>query len=35
VLVDRNNAAVAEAEFMMKLFTENVGAPGDAAPAAR
>ena len=26
VLVARNNAAVAEAEFMMKLFTENVGA---------
>lgn len=25
VLVGRNNAAVAEAEFMMKLFTENVG----------
>jgi hypothetical protein len=31
VLVARNNTAVAEAEFMMKLFTENVGAP-DAAP---
>ena len=26
MLVSRNNAAVAEAEFMMKLFTENVGA---------
>ena len=26
VLVARNNTAVAEAEFMMKLFTENVGA---------
>ena len=25
VLVARNNAAVAEAEFMMKLFTSNVG----------
>ena len=25
VLVSRNNAAVAEAEFMMKLFTDNVG----------
>jgi hypothetical protein len=33
VLVARNNAAVAEAEFMMKLFTENVGAV-DAAAAA-
>lgn len=32
VLVARNNAAVAEAEFMMKLFTNNVGAV-DAAPA--
>jgi hypothetical protein len=31
-LVGRNNAAVAEAEFMMKLFTENVGA-GAGAPA--
>ena len=31
VLVARNNAAVAEAEFMMKLFTNNVGAV-DAAP---
>jgi hypothetical protein len=31
VLVARNNAAVAEAEFMMKLFTDNVG-PVDAAP---
>jgi len=26
VLVARNNTAVAEAEFMMKLFTDNVGA---------
>src|SRR5688572_32025752 len=26
VLVARNNVAVAEAEFMMKLFTDNVGA---------
>ena len=25
VLVARNNAAVAEAEFMMKLYTDNVG----------
>jgi hypothetical protein len=25
VLVARNNSAVAEAEFMMKLFTDNVG----------
>jgi len=31
VLVARNNAAVAEAEFMMKLFTDNV-APVGAAP---
>src|SRR5688572_19247307 len=31
VLVARNNSAVAEAEFMMKLFTDNVGAV-DAAP---
>jgi hypothetical protein len=28
VLVARNNAAVAEAEFMMKLFTNNVGPAG-------
>src|SRR5262245_42907428 len=32
ILVARNNAAVAEAEFMVKLFTDNVGpvagAPG-------
>jgi len=28
VLVARNNAAVAEAEFMMKLFTSNVGPIG-------
>jgi hypothetical protein len=35
VLVSRNNTAVAEAEFMMKLFTENVGpAETPAAPAA-
>ena len=37
VLVARNNAAVAEAQYMMKLFTDNVG-PVDAAapsPAAR
>jgi hypothetical protein len=33
VLVARNNTAVAEAEFMMKLFTENVG-PAATAPAA-
>jgi hypothetical protein len=35
VLVSRNNTAVAEAEFMMKLFTENVGPaePATAAPA--
>jgi hypothetical protein len=31
VLVARNNAAVREAEFMMKLFTTNVG-PVDAVP---
>ena len=31
VLVSRNNVAVAEAEFMMKLFTDNVG-PADAMP---
>jgi hypothetical protein len=36
VLVSRNNTAVAEAEFMMKLFTDNVGpADGAAAPAGR
>jgi hypothetical protein len=28
ILVSRNNAAVAEAEFVMKVFTENVGAIG-------
>jgi len=28
VLVARNNAAVAEAEFMMKLFTANLGPIG-------
>jgi hypothetical protein len=36
ILVSRNNTAVAEAEFMMKLFTANVG-PAEvpaAAPAA-
>lgn len=33
VLVSRNNTAVAEAEFMMKLFTENVG-PVEAAAGA-
>jgi hypothetical protein len=36
VLVARNNSAVAEAEFMMKLFTDNVGevaaAPIDSVP---
>ena len=32
VLVARNNTAVAEAEFMMKLFTDNVG-PVEGAPA--
>lgn len=32
VLVSRNNTAVAEAEFMMKLFTENV-APAVTPPA--
>lgn len=34
VLVARNNTAVAEAEFMMKVFTENVGSasPAGAAP---
>lgn len=26
VLISRNNTAVAEAEFMMKLYTDNVGA---------
>jgi len=31
VLVSRNNVAVREAEFMMKLFTENVG-PADSVP---
>ena len=31
VLVARNNSAVAEAEFMMKLFTDNVG-PVDGQP---
>jgi hypothetical protein len=32
VYVSRNNAAVAEAEFMMKLFTENVGSADPAGP---
>jgi hypothetical protein len=32
VLISRNNTAVAEAEFMMKLFTDNVG-PADPAVA--
>jgi hypothetical protein len=34
--VDRNNTAVREAEFMMKLFTDNVGAaaPGVGGPPA-
>jgi hypothetical protein len=31
VLVSRNNSAVAEAEFMMKLFNENVAAAAAAA----
>jgi hypothetical protein len=31
VLVARNNAAVAEAEFMMKLYTDNIG-PLEAQP---
>jgi hypothetical protein len=38
VLVSRNNTAVAEAEFMMKLFTDNVGPadlPAAAPPAGR
>lgn len=36
VLVARNNAAVAEAQFVMKQFTDTVGAPdGGASPAAR
>jgi hypothetical protein len=34
VLVSRNNTAVAEAEFMMKLFTDNVGPAGAPAPPA-
>jgi hypothetical protein len=34
VLVSRNNTAVAEAEFMMKLFTDNVGGAEPAPPAA-
>jgi hypothetical protein len=40
VLVSRNNAAVAEAQFVMKQFTDNLGtaegaAAAPAAPAAR
>jgi len=37
VLVSRNNTAVAEAEFMMKLFTDTVGAAelGPPAPSSR
>lgn len=39
VLVARNNAAVAEAQFVMKQFTDNVGPPegvaADATPDAR
>ena len=34
VLVTRNNTAVAEKEFMIKLYTANVGPAADAAPAA-
>ncbi len=34
ILVSRNNTAVAEAEFMMKMFTENVGPAEAPAPAA-
>jgi hypothetical protein len=34
VLVARNNAAVAEAQFMVKLFTDNVGAIEASAPGA-
>lgn len=33
VLIARNNTAVAEAEFMLKLFNENVGAAVPAPPA--
>jgi hypothetical protein len=32
VYVARNNTAVAEAEFMMKLFTDNVGAASPTGP---
>jgi hypothetical protein len=37
VLVSRNNTAVAEAEYMQKLFTDNVGGaePAAAPPAGR
>jgi hypothetical protein len=34
VLTARNNTAVAEAEFVMKLFTDNVGSAGAAGAAA-
>jgi hypothetical protein len=34
ILVSRNNTAVAEAEFMMKMFTDNVGPAAPPAPAA-
>jgi hypothetical protein len=34
VLVSRNNAAVAEMEFMIKLYTDNVGPVGPGAPTA-
>jgi hypothetical protein len=34
VLIARNNTAVAEADFMMKLFTDNVGAAETGPPAA-
>jgi hypothetical protein len=34
ILVSRNNTAVAEAEFMMKLFTENVAPAVTPPPAA-
>jgi hypothetical protein len=34
VLISRNNTAVAEAEFMMKLYTDNVGAAAPTGPPA-
>lgn len=34
VFVDRNNTAVREAEFVMKLFTDNVGPIGAGGPPA-